>query len=332
MKRLLPFIGILVLLLTNCQKKDDITTNKISDPIKISTATTDILLEVVSPIDNKSIPVYITLPSNKSQPLKGMVVLHGSGGPWDDDDLDKDGIAEICNVGIPSKQTKEWRELLNSNGFLAAFPDSYSPRNTCENEGPYKEPPLKFVISGTFIRNSDAYAVLGLLKRLVWTETDMPVLQPDHIGVLGFSDGGTATISTLFNSEATPAGWQWKQSFSGITYTKEVLPPGNQSSIGGFRLGVLYYPGSYHNGYYGNLCNGSGIYESYADVLIHLAEDDPLTDNTRCLISTMLQNGGGVPTVYEYEGADHGFDGEDLSISNTARERTINFIKTKMGG
>lgn len=324
--------ALLTLLLfhMSCKHPDELEVDKIADPILIPSTATTILLETKNSTDQKIIPVYVALPQNRSERLKGMVVLHGSGGPWDDDDLDGDGIAEVCNVGTPSKQTREWRDLLTANGLLAAFPDSYSPRMTCENEGSYKEPPLKFTISGTFIRNGDAYATLALLKRLVWKETNQPVLDATDVGILGFSDGGTSVISTLYDSNATPPNWTWKQTFNNVTYTSEVLPPGKQPGSDGFKFGVLYYPGSYHNGYYGNLCNGSGIYKSYADLLLHIASDDPLTDNTKCLVETMLQNGGGAPTVFEYEGADHGFDGETADFSNLARTRTLAFIAQKM--
>jgi dienelactone hydrolase len=275
--------------------------------------------------------VYLALPTERDEPLKSVVVMHGSGGPWDDEDTDGDDIADVCNVGEPSRQTEEWRDLLLSQGVAAVFFDSYSPRNTCENEGDYKNPPLKFLISGTFIRNRDAYAVLELLRSLTWSDTNQPVLDSENIGLVGFSDGGTTGISTLFDTEAVPASWTWKQSFDGTVYTSEVLPPVERPSAGGFKAGVLYYPGSFHNGYYGNLCNGQGIYKSYCDVMIHIAETDPLTENTVCLINTMDSNGGGEATVFEYAGIGHGFDGEDEPASTEARSRTINFLKGKLG-
>lgn len=324
--------SVLLFVLIACNKGSDDPgkDNKITNPVPIGENTTTILLEVINETDGKSIPIYLALPGERSAPLKAVLVLHGSGGPWDDDDLDGDGIVETCNVGTPSRQTREWRDLLIENGFVAVFADSYSPRNTCENEGAYKNPPLKFVISGTFIRNRDAYAILNLLKRLVWKESELPIIDPERIALVGFSDGGTSAESTLFDVAATPASWQWKQSFSGNTYTTEVLPPPAVPEKDRFVAGVFYYPGSFHNSYYGNICSGDGIYKSYCDVLFHLPEEDPLTDNSNCLVETMIQNGGGIPTVFDYAGLDHGFDDDDTEESELARARSIAFILSKM--
>jgi dienelactone hydrolase len=216
--------------------------------------------------------------------------------------------------------------------MVAVFPDSYTPRGTCENEGDYKNPPLKFEISGTFIRNSDAIAVLELLRSLVWADTKTPVIDSKNVAILGFSDGGTAAISTLYDTKATPPNWVWKQSFSGQTYTSEILPPQERPASGGFKAGVLYYAGAFHNSYYGDLCDaGEGIYKSYCDILIHLPDEDPLTENAECLITTMLHNGGGLTSVFHYPLTGHSFDGNKEPESTLARTRTINFLKAKLG-
>jgi dienelactone hydrolase len=294
----------------------------------IKKGTTQIMLNFTSKVDGQTIPLYLAFPPSQSGLLKAVVVLHGSGGPWDDDDTNGDGIGDLCNVGQLSKQNKEWEALLISKDYAVAFPDSYSPRNTCENEGDYKVPPLKFRISGTFIRNRDAEDVLELLSRLVWKGSDSPVIDISNVALLGFSDGGTAVLSTSYDEASTPVGWQWKQSFDGVTYTKEILPPSKKGVLK-YKTAVAYYPGAYHNGYYGNLCNTSGIYRSYCEILFHLAEDDPLTSNADCLISTMASQGGGESTVHRYVNTDHGFDGNDEPESEIARARTIAFLQEK---
>lgn len=322
----LSVISLCILLIAGCNGD-----NEVSEPkILIPEGTSQIMLQVTSSADDKTIPVYLAIPGNHSTKLKAAVVLHGSGGPWDDDDTNGDGIADVCTPGELSNQNEDWEDLLITNGFIAVFPDSYSPRGTCENEGGYKEPPLKFKISGTFIRNHDAHDVLVMLEKLVWKESQRSVVDIENVAIIGFSDGGTSTISTLYDEEITPPGWVWKQSFGGTTYTTEILPPLKRSGPD-FKAGVIYYPGAYHNGYYGNTCTDNGIYRSYADVMIHLAGEDPLTEKSECLITTMNRLGGGVATVHRYENADHGFDGNDEPESTLARERSIFFIKEKLG-
>lgn len=312
-----------------CHQDDPQSKN---DMVPIDRGTPSITISVLSKADSKMIPVVIAIPDGATQPLKAVVVMHGSGGLWQDEDTNHDGLADICDSNELAPQFTQWKNLLLSNGMVAAFPDSYAPRGTCENENQYKDPPYKFIISGTFIRNSDAIAVLELLRRLVWSDTKTPVIDGDNVAILGFSDGGTAAISTLYDTHATPPDWIWKQSFNGQTYTTEILPPQERPVSGGYKTGVWYYAGAFHNSYYGSLCtSGKGIYKSYCDVLVHLPDEDPLTDNAECLIATMLQNGGGFATVYHYPGTGHSFDGTKEPESTLARTRTIDYLKSKLG-
>jgi dienelactone hydrolase len=326
-KEKFQFLFLIPLLIFSCDDHCPATKN---DKIFIPSGTTSILLEFKSTADGNIIPVYLALPSSQSSLLKAVVVLHGSGGPWDDDDTNGDGIGDVCNVGSLSKQNKEWEALLISHSYAVAFPDSYSPRNTCENEGDYKFPPLKFQISGTFVRNHDAQGVLQLLEQLTWKDSDAAIIDINNVALIGFSDGGTALLSSVYDESSAPASWSWKQSFDGVTYTKEILPPIKRSAPG-FKAAVVYYPGAYHNGYYGNLCNATGIYKAYCDIVFHLAGNDPLTENSECLISTMNKLGGGEPLVYRYENADHGFDSNDEPESKTARTHTLLYINEKLG-
>lgn len=326
MKKIFLF-ALLIASINACHQDDP---GRKKNAISVERGTTSIMTSIESAADGATVPVVIAIPSTATVPLKAVVVLHGSGGLWQDEDLDHDGLADVCDSQELAPQFTQWKNLLNSNGMVAIFPDSYAPRGTCENEGPYKNPPLKFVISGTFIRNSDAIGTLELLKNLVWADTKEPIIDGDNVAVLGFSDGGTAAISTLYDTEATPADWTWRQIFDGVTYTN-VLPP-QASASGGYKVGVWYYAGAFHNSYYGSLCtSGKGIYKSYCDVLVHLPDNDPLTENAECLLTTMQQNGGGVATVYHYPATGHSFDATKEPESTTARNRTIDYLKSKLG-
>ncbi|HEY0655614.1 MAG TPA: alpha/beta hydrolase [Chryseosolibacter sp.] len=312
--------------MTACDTADDKLL--FEDKILIDKGASNINLEVKSGTDNVILASFLAFPSATPAKLKTVMVMHGSGGPWDDDDTNGDGIADLCHPGQLSNQSEAWKNLLIANGFAVVFVDSYSSRGTCENEGDYKKPPLKFKISGTFVRNRDAYDVLTMLSKLTWKDSEQPVIDMNNVAILGFSDGGTSVISTLYDVQATPPSWVWKQSFDGVVYTNEILPPPAVTTK--FKTGVIYYPGAYHNGYYGNVCTDKGIYRSYADVMIHLAGGDPLTENSECLITTMQRLGGGTATVHRYADADHGFDNNDEPESSLARERTVLFLKSKL--
>ncbi len=299
--------------------------------ISISRDICGIMLEFQSTADGTRIPVYFSFPESKQSPAKAVVVLHGSGGLWTSRDSNGDGVDDVCNLGSLEMQFENWEKALRAEGYAVAFPDSYSSRNTCENEGAYKVPPLRFAISGTFIRNQDAIGTLALLDKLVWQDTGTPVVDINNVALLGFSDGGTAVLSTVYNVRATPDNWTWQQSFDGVVYKKEIRPPAAPTDPR-FKVAVAYYPGSYQNGYYGNICSEAAIYQSYCDILFHLATDDPLTDNTDCLIATMRRLGGGTAVVERYQDAVHGFDSNDEPESTIAQARTLTFLKQHLDG
>jgi len=285
--------------------------------------------------DGYEIPVVVTFPNCNTSGLPGIVVTHGSGGNWTDSDSNGDGVADKFIKWQLSSQNKEWVGIFKDNCIVGAFPDSYSARGTLENEGDWKNPPLQFKISPCFVRNYDAYQTLELLRNLVRPD-GISILRKSDIGLLGFSHGGSTAEASIFDIDAVPVGWEWKQTIDGITYKQEVKPPASKPASGGFATAVIYYPGSQFNSFFGNPCkslgsNGSSIYKSYCDFLVHLPELDPLTDGSLCMINTVNSNGGGKVTSYMYSSAKHSFDGQksgvDADASLLARERTLSWFK-----
>lgn len=299
----------------------------------IPESTRDTVLFTAGP-GNVQIPIKISIPIFVENALPGMVVLHGSGGPWQDSDTDNDGIDDTIQMWDLSNQNEAWKTMFDNEMIISAFPGSYYVRGTVENEGNWKNPPLQFQISASFVRNRDAYATLDVLRRLVRSD-GTPLLQSDNIGLLGFSHGGTATQSSIFDTDAIPGGWQWSQSYSGVVYTSEIVAPPTLPEDGGFKTAVMYYPGSFHNSYYGNPCTATSIYRTYIDFMLHLAPLDPLTPNSNCMVQTVQNNGGGAVTVHSYTNASHSFDGkttgDDGAASTLARQRSMTFIKQRLG-
>lgn len=131
--------------------------------------------------------------------------MHGSDGMWTNHDSSK---------GIMSGQFNEWRKLFDENCIVGAFVDSYSGRGVTTRTGKWTTAPDNFKISSQFIRPRDANAALAMLKNLTFTDGS-PVVRPKDIGLLGFSDGASAVAATLYNTDTTPKGWVWTQSFDG---------------------------------------------------------------------------------------------------------------------
>ena len=301
--------------------------------IVIPAATQDTVLFFNS-VDNTSIPIFISFPISASTSLPATVVMHGSGGNWQDQDTDNDGVDDTITEWELSSQNEQWKNIFDTENIVSAFPGSYYRRGTVENAGDWKNPPLQFQISASFVRNYDAYGTLDVLRKLV-REDGTPIVVSDKVALLGFSHGGTAVQSTLFDASVVPDDWQWSQSYGGVTYTNEMRSPAPLPVDGGFVAGVMYYPGSFHNSYYGNPCNGTSIFQAYADFMIHLPSEDGLTANSNCMVQTVSTNGGGVATVHNYQGADHSFDGKttgvDGSSSTLARQRSVTYLKEKLG-
>ena len=304
----------------------------LSGKIVIPSTTRDTVLFFTG-IDGVSLPLYISIPENTSA-APATVVLHGSGGNWKDEDTNNDGIDDVIEEWTLSSQNSQWKSVFDSEGVISAFPGSYYRRGTVENKGDWKSAPLQFKISASFVRNYDAYGTLEVLRKLVRAD-GTPLVIADKVALLGFSHGGTTVQSTLFDTSVVPNDWEWSQSYSGTLYTQEMRSPATMPEEGGFVGGVMYYPGSFHNSYYGNPCSGTSIFRTYADFMIHLPSEDSLTPNSGCMLETVSNNGGGAVTVHRYEGADHSFDGKTSGIngeaSTLARSRTISYLKEKLG-
>lgn len=307
-----------IIALVSC--KDDHVV-ELSDTTLIYTATTDTILYVTVKGDN--VPVYLSFPPNcEKNNLPAVVLLHGSGGMWKDDNRE---------AGIMSSQNRDWKTIFDANCMIGAYIDSYTPRGCVEREGDWKVAPLAFSISAQFVRPYDAYAGLELLRNLVNT-SGQPIVRPNDVGILGFSDGATALTATLYDTDVTPTDWEWTQEFDKeYTEANGVGLPAERPESGGFSCGVFYYGGSVGHSYWGgNPCSNSDfMYINYAPILYQVPELGYLTENTLCAIEEISTRGGNV-TKYVYESAEHGFDGNDLDQkpqSDLARTHTIDWFK-----
>ncbi len=255
--------------------------------------------------------------------MPAVVVLHGSGGMWQDDDRE---------AGIMSRQNREWKELFNDNCIIGAYVDSYTPRGCIEREGDWTVPPKAFLISAQFVRPADAYAALSLLRTLRWAD-DSPVVQEGSEGLLGFSDGATSLAAAMYDTNKTPENWEWTQKYDDNEYAEAdgVKPPIERPEDGGFACAVFYYGGSVGNSYWGgNPCSNSNfMYVNYAPILYQIPEDGYLTENSLCAIAHLEEISAPVEK-HIYDNSEHGFDGDQgasSANSDLARSRSIDWFK-----
>jgi dienelactone hydrolase len=172
-----------------------------------------------------------------------MVVLHGCQG-----------------VGEGSRS---WASRLIGWGYIAAIIDSFRPRRLQEVcETGWLVPPE--------LRAQDAFNAARYLR-------DLPQIQADRVGVIGFSHGGSSVVL------AARAGQ--------VPTERRGLP---------FQAAVAYYPG----------CPMvSPPVRLTTDLLILIGQDDDRVSAERC--SLFVDANAGLPhapTLKVYAGAAHGFD------------------------
>ena len=198
---------------------------------------------------NSGAPMELWLPSGTG-PFPAVVVMHGCAGIRD--------------------HHRGWAGRLTEWGYAAALLDSFHPRNansTCYNKMSNPRPSLLA---------QDAFNAAIYLRTL-------PTIQPDHIGIIGFSRGGSTALFTA-------------------------LASGAPTDRGGrpFQAVVAYYPGC--------LLKVSGepekiLGEPASDVLILIGDNDGWTPAPDCLKYVELQSGfPHAPTIKVYPGAVHDFD------------------------
>jgi poly(3-hydroxybutyrate) depolymerase len=103
--------------LLSCTQCEIDSSLDVGDQLVLPMTTTDTILYVT--VNGDQVPVYISIPTDCPQKaLPAVVLLHGSGGMWQDDDRD---------AGVMSRQNREWRALFDANCFVGVYIDSYTP-------------------------------------------------------------------------------------------------------------------------------------------------------------------------------------------------------------
>lgn len=305
----------------SCSNDDAAEPSELSGVI-IPGSTLDTLLYFTSIHDGNSVPMSVRVPENAQFPLPAVVVLHGSGGGWKDEDTDGDGIEDVAFIGELSSQNEQWAELLNDNGYIAVFPESYTPRGTVERHGPWKE---ALEINPQVVRSRDAIQTLVTILSLI-DENGTPLVRAEDVGLMGFSDGGSSVLPTVYDHpNATPASHVWEKD-------DVVLPdPLNSEEYPRYAAAISKYGGGAQNGFFGSVNDCSeNVYQPYCPLRFELGENGYLTENNIKLIDCMELRG--VPGIEFtiYEDAYHGFDTKDDINGPLSRAHTITFFNSHL--
>jgi dienelactone hydrolase len=115
-------------------------------------------------------------------PAPAIVLAHGCGGLYGRD-------------GVPTPRHHEWAWRFHALGYVVLHVDSFTPRDLREICSKKER-----TVSPSRERPRDIYGALVYLQSL-------PFLQPNRIGLLGWSNGGSTTIYTVDGAtRARPAG------------------------------------------------------------------------------------------------------------------------------
>lgn len=202
----------------------------------------------------------LTLPEGASAaaPVPAMVILHGSG-------------------GITEGREQRYVDLFASLGVAAFVVDYYTPRGVTA-ETPYG---MKTMAATEVDVIADAYAALSFLQ-------GHPAIDPERIGVIGFSYGGMATRYTMDDR------------------LKDLLAP----DAPGFALHIdTYGPCHQDTGHWG--VTGAPYLAVYGD-------NDNSVDPAACaVVQERLRENGAPVEVLIIEGAGHAWENSAPQVMGT---------------
>lgn len=201
--------------------------------------------------------------------VPAVVMMHGRGGAY------SSRAKGVYDAAMLSQRHQAWGRLWAEAGYIAVLVDGFGPRGYARGfpRFSYQDRPPE--VDEVAIRPLDAYGALAYLR----TRGDV---QPDRIGLQGWSNGGSAALSTM--SADAP----------GITAP---------SPSTGFRAALVFYPAC---GLKGRFADG---YRAYAPVRVFHGTKDEEVSATRCrtFVETSRARGGDIE-IRLYDGATHGFD------------------------
>lgn len=210
---------------------------------------------------------YLYVPVGVEGPAPAVVLMHGRAGAYSSL---ADGVYDASTLSL---RHRFWARYWASRGYYAIIVDGFGPRGYPGGfgRGSYSERPAD--VNEVTVRPLDAYGALKYLRTL-------PDVDDDRIGLMGWSNGGSATLATMADDK-----------------------PGDMRRLG-FRAGIAMYPAcGLHNRF------GRTGYNTYAPVRVFMGTEDEEVSHDRCrdLIGTARARGHDVEFV-SYRGATHSFD------------------------
>jgi dienelactone hydrolase len=198
-----------------------------------------------------------------------VVLMHGRAGAY------SSRAGGVYDASTLSRRHRMWGELWAGNGYIAVLVDGFGPRGYPQGFPRFSYDRRPPAVSEVTVRPLDAYGALAYLR----SRDDV---LPDRIGLMGWSNGASATLAAL----------------SADTEVVRAATPAT-----GFRAALAFYPGC---GLRGRFADG---YRPYAPVRMFHGTDDEEVSPRRCRTFVARSRAlGGAIAMRVYEGATHSFD------------------------
>ena len=216
---------------------------------------------------------YVFAPHGKAGRAPAIVMMHGRAGAYSSE---ANGRYDASTL---SKRHRMWGELWASLGYVAILVDGFGPRGFPHGFPRFSYDQRPESLNEITVRPLDAYGGLAYLR----TRRDVIA---DHVGLQGWSNGGSATLASMAEVAADTPG----AAMRGPTT--------------GFRAAVAFYPACGLKGMFED-----GGYKPYAPVRVLQGDADEEVSPKRC--ATLVEKSraaGGDIEIKLYPGATHDFD------------------------
>ena len=234
---------------------------------------------------------YLYAPVGVEGPAPAVALMHGRAGAYS-------SLARgVYDASTLTQRHQFWARYWAERGYYALIVDGFGPRGYPGGfgRGSYSQRPAE--VNEVTVRPLDAYGALQYLRTL-------PGVDDDRIGLMGWSNGGSATLATMADDK-----------------------PGDMRRLG-FRAGIAMYPAcGLHNRF------GRSGYSTYAPVRVFMGTDDEEVSHDRCrdLIGTARARGHDVEFT-SYRGATHSFDDPGRRRQSvSANARATADVRQKLG-
>ncbi|MBS0528410.1 MAG: dienelactone hydrolase family protein [Proteobacteria bacterium] len=209
---------------------------------------------------------YLSLPQHVTGRAPAVVMMHGRAGAYSSM---ANGVYDAATL---SRRHKAWGELWADHGYIALMVDGFGPRGYPAGFPRFSYDSRPATLNEVTVRPLDAYGALTFLRA-------RPDVDGAHVGLQGWSNGGSATLAAMADSPG---------------------PPGNMK---GFTAAIALYPAC------GLKDAFKAGYRPYASVRVFMGLDDEEVSPKRCdkLVETSREAGGDIAIRF-YDGAGHNFD------------------------